>query len=163
MRLLALVLLAVALAPAAAAAPPTIVTHEDVNRTRTLDVCGFPITSHSEGVFTVWQYLDELGNVVKERYHVERSYTITLTNPANGRSIATVLGGPVFVDYYPDGSFTQVVAGRERLFIAHGQGPVGMQVGRIVFEVAADGTETIPFVAGKWDLNPFPEVCAYLA
>ena len=74
-----------------------------------------------------------------------------------------MLGGPVFVDYYPDGSFTQIVAGRERLFIARGEGPVAKQVGRIVFVVAADGSETVPFVAGQWDLDITPELCAYLA
>ena len=58
---------------------------------------------------------------------------------------------------------TQTVAGRERLFIARGEGPVASQVGRIVFVVAPDGSETIPFVAGPWDLDITPELCAYLA
>jgi hypothetical protein len=88
---------------------------------------------------------------------------VTFTNPANGKSISSVLGGPVFIDFHPDGSQTQIVAGRERLFIARGEGPVAKQVGRIVFEIAADGTETVPFVAGQWDLDITPELCAYLA
>ncbi|MGE5689560.1 MAG: hypothetical protein ACM33B_03290 [Pseudomonadota bacterium] len=164
MRLLAAVIAAAAVAvPTAAAAPPTVVTHEDVDFTRTIGVCGFPVIAHSVGVFTVWQWYDESGALVKERAHVEQGYTITWTNPANGRSIDTVLGGPVVVEYAPDGSYTQTVMGRERLYIAPGQGPVAMQVGRIVFEVAADGTETVPFVAGRWDLDIFPELCAYLA
>jgi len=164
MRLFAALVVAAALVPAAAAAAsPTTVTHQDFDSTRTVSVCGFPVVVHSEGVFTTWDYLDENGVLVRQRLHVEQAFTVTWTNPANGRSIDTVLGGPVFVDYYPDGSFTQTVVGRERLFIAPGEGPVATQVGRIVFEVAADGSETIPFVAGQWDVDIFPELCAYLA
>jgi hypothetical protein len=162
-RLLAAFVVAAALVPAAAAAPPTTVTHENFNSTRTVTVCGFPVVVHSEGIFTTWDYLDENGVLVRQRLHVEQAFTVTWTNPANGRSIDTVLGGPVFVDYFPDGSFTQIVAGRERLFIAPGEGPIATQVGRIVFDVAADGSETIPFVAGPWDVDIFPELCAYLS
>jgi hypothetical protein len=161
--LAAAILGALVLVPAALAAPPDVVTHRPIDRTQTTGVCGFPVEVHSEGIFTVWQYLDEAGNVVRERWHVERAFTVTWSNPANGKSISSVLGGPVFVDYYPDGSYTQIVAGRERLFIARGDGPVAKQVGRIVFVVAADGSETVPFVAGRWDLDITPELCAYLA
>jgi hypothetical protein len=74
-----------------------------------------------------------------------------------------VLGGPVFTEYFADGSITQVVAGRERLFIARGEGPVAMQVGRVVFQVDPAGTETVPFATPQWDLDINPELCAYLA
>lgn len=164
MRLLVAALLgALALAPAAFAAPPDVVTHTPINRTSTIDVCGFPVQVHSEGIFTAWQYLDEAGNVVRERWHVERAFTVTWTNPANGSSISSVLGGPVFTEYFPDGSIRQIVAGRERLFIARGQGPVASQVGRIIFEVDAAGNETVPFATPRWDLDITPELCAYLA
>jgi hypothetical protein len=154
---------AAVLAPAAAAAPPDVVTHTNIDSTRTIDVCGFPVLLHSEGVFTVWQYLDEGGAVVRERWHVERAFTVTWSNPENGTSISSVLGGPVFNEYTPDGGLVQTVAGRERLFIARGEGPIASQVGRIVFVVDASGNETIPFVAGPWDLDITPELCAYLA
>jgi len=163
LRILLAIVIAAVLAPAALAAAPDVVTHQNFDSTRTINVCTFPVVLHSEGVFTVWQYLDDSGAVVRERYHVERAFTVTWSNPANRKSITSVLGGPVFVDYYPDGSFTQIVAGRERLFIARGDGPVASQVGRIVFVVAADGSETVPFVAGQWDLDITPELCAYLA
>lgn len=164
MRLLAASLLvAAALAPVASAAPPDVVTHTPIDSTRTLGVCGFPITSHSEGVFTVWEYFDDAGRLVRERLHVERSFTVTLTNPANGKSISSVLGGPVFNEFSPDGTQTQTVAGRERLFIARGDGPVAMEVGRIVFVVDPTGNETIPFATPHWDVDIFPELCAYLA
>ena len=163
LRILAAVLAALALAPAALAAPPDVVTHTNIDRTSTIGVCGFPVLVHSEGVFTAWQYLDESGAVVRERWHVERAFTVTWTNPANGKSIESVLGGPVFTEYFPDGSITQVVAGRERLFIARGDGPVAMQVGRIVFHVDPAGTETVPFATPHWDLDITPELCTYLA
>ena len=154
---------ALALAPAAFAAPPDVVTHTPIDRTQTTNVCGFPVQVHSEGIFTAWQYLDESGAVVRERWHVERAFTVTWTNPANGRSISSVLGGPVFTEYFADGSIEQVVAGRERLFIAKGEGPIATQVGRIVFHVDPAGNETVPFATPQWDLDMNPELCAYLA
>src|SRR6185295_13651417 len=118
MRLLVAMLIAAAVfIPAAAAARPTVVTHEPVDRTVTFTVCGFPVVSHSQGTFTTWQYFDAAGNLVRERLSVQRSYTITLTNPANGKSISTVLGGPVVVTYEPDGSATQTIVGHERIYI----------------------------------------------
>jgi hypothetical protein len=161
--LVAAFLAALMLAPAALAVPPDVVTHTNIDRTSTVGVCGFPVLVHSEGVFTAWQYLDENGALVRERWHVERAFTVTWTNPANGKSISSVLGGPVFTEYFADGSITQVVAGRERLFIAKGEGPVAAQVGRIVFHVDPAGTETVPFATPQWDLDINPELCAYLA
>jgi hypothetical protein len=164
MRFLAAALAAAAvLAPAALADAPDVRTHTNFDSTRTITACGFPVVIHSEGVFTVWQYLDENGAVVRERLHVERAFTVTWSNPANGKSISSVLGGPVFNEFGADGSLTQTVAGRERLFIARGEGPIASQVGRIVFVVDAAGNETVPFVAGPWDLDITPELCAYLA
>ena len=164
MRLLvAALLVAAAFAPAALADPPDTRTHVDFDSTRTITACGFPVVVHSEGVFTIWNYFDENGNLVRQRLHVERAFTVTWSNPANGKSISSVLGGPVVNEFGPDGTQTQIVAGRERLFIARGQGPIATQVGRIVFVVAPDGTETIPFVAGQWDVDITPELCTYLA
>ena len=91
MRLLAAALAAAAvLAPAALADPPDTRTHTDVNSTRTITVCGFPVVLHSEGVFTTWNYFDESGNLVRQRLHVERAFTVTWSNPANGKSISSV-------------------------------------------------------------------------
>ena len=164
MRLLAAALVAAAvLAPAALADPPDERTSVDFNSTRTITACGFPVVINSEGVFTTWNYFDENGNLVRQRLHVEQSFTVTWSNPANGKSISSVLGGPVVNEFAPDGTLTQTVTGHERLFIPRGEGPVAKQVGRIVFVVAPDGTETIPFVAGQWDLDISPELCAYLA
>jgi len=92
-----------------------------------------------------------------------RAFTVTWTNLENGKSISSVLGGPVVNEFAADGTLTQIVAGRERLFIARGEGPIAKQVGRIVFVVAPDGTETVASVAGQWDLDITPELCAYLA
>jgi hypothetical protein len=164
MRFLAASLvIAAVLVPTALADPPDTRTHTNFDSTRTITDCGFPVQIHSQGVFTVWNYFDDSGALVRQRLHVERSFTVTWSNPANGKSISSVLGGPVVNEFAPDGTLTQTVAGRERLFIARGQGPIATQVGRIVFVVAPDGTETIPFVAGKWDLDITPELCAYLA
>jgi hypothetical protein len=156
-------LAAAVLAPPAAADPPFTVIHDEVNFTAPTPFCAFPTIVQSEGTLTTKTYVDEGGNVVREVLNVQRSFTITYSNPANGKSISTVLGGPVVVDYHPDGSFTQTIAGRERLYIASGEGPVASQVGRLVIHVAADGKVTTLFEAGRWDDSVFPGICAYLA
>lgn len=156
-------LAAAVLAPVAEADPPFTVTHEDVNVTLPAPFCGFPTIANIEGILTTKTYTDDAGNVVRQVRNVQQSFTITYTNPANGKSVSTVLGGPVFVEYHPDGSFTQTIAGRERLYVAPGEGPVASQVGRLVVHVAPDGTVTTLFEAGRWDESVFPGVCAYLA
>ena len=161
--ILAVAAAAAVLAPTALADPPFTVTAEEVDITRPAPFCGFPTIAHIEGVLKTKTYTDEGGNVVREVLNVQQSFTITYTNPANGKSISTVLGGPVFVEYHPDGSFTQTIAGRERLYVAPGLGPVASQVGRLVVRVASDGTVTTLFEAGRWDASVFPGVCAYLA
>ena len=161
--ILAAVVVSAVLAPAALADPPFTVTEDDVNVTLPAPFCGFPTIAHIEGVLKTKTYVDDAGNVVRQVLNVQQSFTITYTNPANGKSISTVLGGPVFVEYHPDGSFTQTVAGRERLYVAPGEGPVASQVGRLVVHVAPDGTVTTLFEAGRWDESVFPGICAYLA
>jgi hypothetical protein len=155
-------LAAAVLTPVAAADPPFTVTREVVDFTATAPFCSFPTIVHSEGVLATKTYVDGNGNVVREVINVQRSFTITYTNPANGKSISTVLGGPVRIEYHPDRSFTQTITGRERLYNAPGEGVVAKQVGRLVIHVAADGTVTTLFQAGRWDESVFPAVCAYL-
>ena len=160
--LVAMLVFAAVLAQGAAAAPPTVVTHEPVDRTVTFTACGFPVVSHAQGTFTTWQFYDDAGNLVRERLSVQRGYTITLTNPANGKSVSTVLGGPVFVDYEPDGSATQTIVGHERIYIVPGQGPIFTQVGRQVVRFGADGSVVTLFEAGIWDDDFLTPLCGYL-
>ena len=147
----------------ASAAPPFTRVHLDVDFTRPVDICAFPVTAHSEGRLTGKEYRDETGVLVHEVDNVQRNSTIRYTNPANGRSISTSLGGTVTYDVRPDGSYTYVIAGLERMFVAHGQGPIAKQVGRIEVDVAADGTQTTVFRAGRWDQDLNGPICTYLA
>jgi hypothetical protein len=155
---------ALALPPSlAAAAPPFTREQLIVDFTRPVALCAFPVVAHSEGTLTGKIYTDANGVLVHEVDNVQRSYTITYSNPANGKSISTNLGGTVTYDFFPDGSSTYVIAGLERMFIAHGQGPIAKQVGRIVVHVAPDGTQTTVFQAGRWDDDLAGPICSYLA
>src|SRR5688572_8046852 len=153
---IAALIVAAVIAPTAAAERPFTIRHDEVNFTAPTPFCSFPTIVHSEGILTTKTYTDESGNVVREVLNVQQGFTITYSNPANGKSTSTKLGGPVVVDYHPDGSFTQTIAGRERLYIGKGEGPVASQVGRLVIHVAADGTLTTLHEAGKWDDSVFP-------
>ena len=150
------------MASPAAADRPFSVEEIDVDFTAPTPFCSFPTVVHSQGTLKVKTYTDDAGNVLREVINVQDSFTITYTNPANGKSISTKLGGPVRNEYHPDGSLTQTISGRERLYTAPGEGVVAKQVGRLVIHVAADGTTTTLHEAGRWDDSVFPGVCGYL-
>ena len=146
-----------ALAPAAFADAPDVVTHENVDRTRTINVCARSRSSPLRGLFTIWQYLDDSGAVVRER-------------PRR----ACVHGHVVEPREREADLFRARRAGLRRLLpgrrsrrssrAASGSSlakAVAQQVGRIVFVVAADAPETIPFVAGQRTWTS-PGACAYL-
>ena len=80
----------------------------------------------------------------------QRAFTVTWTNPANGKLDLVSARRPRLRRSTSRRLARQVVAGRERLFIARGQGPVASQVGRIVFEVDPAGNETVPFATPHW-------------
>ena len=103
-------------APPASAQAPSGWDQLTVDFTRTVDFCGFPVLAHSEGTLVARYYNDENGVLVREVDSVRRSYTITYTNEANGKSVSTKLGGPVFFEFAADGSYTYSITGRERIF-----------------------------------------------
>ena len=133
MRFLAAILAAAALAPAALADAPDVVTHENVDRTRTIDVCGSRSSStpraSSPSGSTSTTAAQSSGSATTSSAP-SRSRGRTPRTESRSRRYSA---GRCSSSYFPDGSFTQIVAGRERLFIARGEGPVATQVGRIVF------------------------------
>jgi hypothetical protein len=61
----------------------------EINRTRTIPAsagtCPFPIVRHVEGTYHIVTFYDSDGNVERTKFFVSR-YSITDTNPANGRT-----------------------------------------------------------------------------
>ncbi|HEY6584414.1 MAG TPA: hypothetical protein VIZ29_06175 [Gaiellaceae bacterium] len=140
MRRLAFVIIAgLALAAAAQAIAAPSVVIEEVDRTRTLaagDLCDFDVVLHSEGTRRTTTYTNADGSLDRFTIHLSHWKT-TLTNPATGASIRTVLAGPVIVEARDDGSALVRIPGNDGLFVVKGQGPVYGDNGYLVY-VAPD-------------------------
>jgi hypothetical protein len=141
MRRLAFVIIAcvalVAAAQSLAAAPGVVI--EQVDRTRTVPaggLCDFDVVLHSEGTSRTTTYTNVDGSLDRFTIHLSHWKT-SITNPANGASIRTVLAGPVIVEAEDDGSALVRIPGNDGLFVVKGQGPVYGDNGLIVY-VAPD-------------------------
>jgi hypothetical protein len=135
---LLLATVALALAAQAAGAPPTR-EEVDVDRTRTIPaggLCDFDVVVHSEGRQRTTTYTDNEGNLDRFTIHLAHWKT-TLTNPANGATIRTVLAGPVIVEALADGTALVRIPGNDGHFVVKGEGPVYTNNGLLVY-VAPD-------------------------
>src|SRR5436305_1246490 len=97
--IVALAALATFASTAVADPPTTTVTQRDSTRTIT-GLCPFPIVAHSEGTFREAVYSNG-----KDVTHTV-DFHITYTNPENGKSVSTVLGGPFIIEPNGDGTVT---------------------------------------------------------
>lgn len=133
-KLVIIAVVALFLSAEAVAAPPTRV-EEDVDRTRTIaagDLCAFDVVLHSEGHRRTTTYTNEDGSLDRFTIHLSHWKT-SLTNPANGATIGTVLAGPVIVEALQDGTALVRIPGNDGLFVVKGEGPVYSDNGLIVY------------------------------
>jgi hypothetical protein len=162
-RALAVAALALTITPVALAAQP-VVTITPFDRTRTIaasaETCAFPIIVHSEG--TLRETVFESGRVMT----TVSNFHISWTNPESGKSVTSVLGGPVIIEPNGDGTVTVTINGNDGLFAAPGIGIFFGAVGHLVYIANADDPLT-PLVVlqstGHQDASPFPAVCEALA
>jgi len=148
---------------AATAAGPTV-TETQIDRSRVIHAspgtCPFDFVVHTQGVRRDSVFPD--GHVVT----ILHDFTVTYTNPANGKSVRTVLAGPEKVESNPDGTITVTVDGNNGLFTIPGQGIVFADVGRLVYVAdPADPFTPLRIIqqSGRQDATPFPAVCSGLA
>src|SRR5262245_17150070 len=148
-----------AFAPAAAADQPvTAITH--VDRTFTFPAgpagCPFPFLVHSEG--TLRETVFASG---KDVAHAA-DFHITYTNPANGKVLTTVLGGPFVVEPNADGTVTVTINGNDGHITAPGQGTIFAAVGKLVYIADSDDVFTpleLVKSTGRQDPSQFPATC----
>ena len=152
-----------ALAPTASADQPvTTITH--VERTFTFPAgpngCPFPFLVHTEGTFreTVFSSGKDVTRAV--------DFHVTYTNPANGKSLSTVLAGPFVVEPNGDGTVTVTINGNDGHITAPGQGTIFAAVGKLAY--IADASDvftplTILKSTGRQDASQFPATCEGLS
>jgi len=150
------------LAPVATADPPaTTVTH--VDRTGTIPAgvfCPFAFTFHTEGTFRETVFSD--GRDVTWAV----AFSVTYTNPANGKTLVTRLAGPFIVEPNGDGTVTVSINGNDGHLTAPGQGQIFAAVGRLVYIAdAADPFTPLTIVksTGQQDPSQFPATCEGLS
>lgn len=125
--------LGVASASAAASTTTTIV-HVDFSSSET-DNCGFQLDEHDQGSFKDTLYFDSNGTLVKEIFtNTGGPFTITFTNPANGKTATTQSSTTVvIVRFNADGSVNTVTQnGNLFNFVLPGTGTIAMDVGTLV-------------------------------
>ena len=151
------------LAPGAGADPPAT-TITNVDRTFTVaagpGTCPFPFTGHTEGTFreTVFSSGRDVTHAV--------DFHITYTNPANGKTLTTVLAGPFIVEPNGDGTVTVTINGNNGHLTAPGEGSIFADVGKLVYIADPSDVFTPLSVirsAGQQDPNQFPATCEGLS
>lgn len=113
----------------AAASTTTIVVNVNASETNT-EVCGFPLESHLEGSFKRTEFFDTSGTLVKViETNTGGPFTVTVTNPANGKTATTQSQTRVLV-----ATDTQRISGIVGNFVLPGTGTILMDVGTVVFD-----------------------------
>jgi hypothetical protein len=152
-----------ALAPSAAADQP-VTTITNFDRAFTVaagpGTCPFPFTGHTEGTLreTVFSSGKDVTHAV--------DFHVTYSNPANGKTLATVLAGPFIVESNGDGTVTVTINGNDGHLTAPGQGTIFADVGKLVYIADPHDVFTplsIVKSTGQQDPSQFPATCEGLS
>jgi len=118
------------------------------------NVCSFPLTlTFPVDTQYVITFSDASGNVTRQIF--AGHLVVTFTNDVTLKALTTNFSGPFIMTNHPDGSTTLV-------FVGPSGGPLANTLlagaGRIVFQIAADGT-----VLSQTMVGHFYDVCAALS
>jgi hypothetical protein len=151
-----------ALAPTAVADQP-VTSEQHFDRTRTIPAgafCPFAFDVHTEG--TLRKTVFSTGKAVTHAV----DFHITYTNPANGKSLTTVLAGPFIEEPNGDGTETVTINGNDGHITEPGQGTIWASVGKLVYIADPSDPETpltILKSSGQQDGSQFPATCEGLS
>jgi len=166
---LLLSIIALPLAVTATAAANTrqtqiVTVHETQPFVPATNACGFPVDLREDGSFEVTDFYDNSGTLFKEIVHnFGGPFTVTATNPANGKSVTT--RSETFVSittFNPDGSVASSSdSGLIFNFVVPGLGTILQAIGRRVFDANGD----LIFIAGPHDFHDqnTAAFCSYMA
>lgn len=159
-----LVLASLAAGPVLAAGAPEI-TRIPVDDTRFFPAgtrCAFDVVGHRSGTATIKDWLAADGSLERETFTWSNG-KIEYTNPANGRSITTLLAGPQIVEVLPDGTALVTVPGNDQAAVVPGLGFVAGRTGlsRTIVDLDTGEVLDVLLEAGH-QTSPFPAGCAGL-
>jgi hypothetical protein len=150
-------------APVGAAAPT--IERIPIDDTRVFPAgtrCEFEVIGARTGTLTLKTFTDESG--ITRQTATWDGAKIVYTNPANGKSITTLLAGPAISVPNGDGTSTVTIPGNDQAAVAPGFGFIAGRTGLSV-AIVDDATGAVLEVlklAGHQD-SPFPAGCVALA
>jgi hypothetical protein len=159
--LLATLLIALAVVPAATANRPIREVNPAQEDVVITDQCAFPVLGHVEGREIITTFTDRAGNPVKQ-IGVFPGNTLTFTNLDTGESVTLVATGSFHVQAESDGSVTVMITGHGPFFSNPITGEPGiwyLNGGRVVATFDAEGNMTSVDATG----NNLVNLCAQLA
>jgi hypothetical protein len=147
---LSIVLIALALAPAASARKPVRDINPSQDDVVIADQCAFPVLAHVEGREIITTFIDKAGNPVKQ-IGVFPGNTLTLTNLDTGKPIAVVSTGSYHARRESDGSGSVMITGHGPFLPNPITGEPGIWYlsGRARATLDARGNVTSAHVSGK--------------
>lgn len=124
--------------------------------------CGFPISRTVQGTIRESVFTDGDGNPVRI-VTTAANFTMTFSNPLNGKSTSSIGPAAGHVTFNDDGSRTLTLTGLLGFVLEPGAGILVIDAGRIVihFPVAGDPVEL--GAVGNLQMGPFPALCEVLA
>ena len=161
--LLGVVSVVALVAPVAAAAPT--IERIPVDDTRVFPAgsrCDFEVIGHRTGTLTVKTWSDG-SDIVRQTFTWDGG-KIVYTNPANGKSVTTLLAGPAISVPNGDGTSTLTIPGNDQAVVAPGQGFIAGRPGLsiVIVDDATGAVLEVLKLAGHQD-SPFPAGCVALA
>ena len=124
--------------------------------------CDFEVVGRRSGTLTVKTWSDESG-IVRQTFTWDGT-KIVYTNPANEKTVTTLLAGPAIFEPNGDGTSTLTIPGNDQAVLAPGQGFIAGRTG-LSIAIVDDATGAVLEVlklAGHQD-SPFPAGCVALA
>ena len=146
-------------------APPlrgTCVFHIDDHFTDP-GTCAFPLHVDVVGKIVYTPRRDKQGNLIGEIYRPNLS--ITVTNPANGRTVYDRDVGLDKATFNPDGSIRVLSTGLHAKVRTGDRQTVFRRIGLQIITISPEGVESVEIVGGNFqpESDFEKEVCSYLA
>lgn len=140
----------------------TVFDHDTATYPVGTPFCDFPIERAYDGTFHARTTTYADGSVLVHEW--VSGLTYTLTNPANGQTLSSALGGTEELTYAPDGTLlTDEIKGNNINFTAPGAGRVTGYVGHLRQVTLPDGSTTIDIQTNNEADSIFTAACAYLS
>ena len=150
--------------PVAAAGPDIV--RQPVDDTRFFPAgtrCAFDVQGARSGTLTTRTWTDASGAITRQTFTWSDG-KITYTNPANGKSVRTILAGPFIFEPLGDGTAIVTVPGNNQAVVAPAFGFIQGQTGlsKTLVDEVTFALLAVLHEAGHQEL-PFPDGCIALA